>query len=100
VELAAEVVPLAKRSEAPTPADTPRRFFLTGVIKPVSESLGMYLQADKPLFPILCLHHPSRGALRPSRGARGGAGRPHKKMRRKKRSLKPPVHLAPTKPLP
>ena len=78
MELAAEVVPLAKRSEAPITADTPRRFFLTGVI-PVSESLGMYLQADKPLFPILCLHHPSRGALRPSRGARGGAGRPPEK---------------------
>jgi hypothetical protein len=32
----------------PTPADTPHRYFLTGVITPVSESLGMYLQADKP----------------------------------------------------
>jgi hypothetical protein len=39
VELTAEVVPLCGEKEAPTPADTPRRYFLTGVIKPVSEFL-------------------------------------------------------------
>jgi hypothetical protein len=39
VELDAEVVPLAKRSEEPITADTPCRFFLTGVIIPVSEYL-------------------------------------------------------------
>ena len=39
MEVVAEVVPLAKRSEAPTTADTPRRFFLTGIIRPVSPYL-------------------------------------------------------------
>jgi hypothetical protein len=41
VEVVTEVVPLAKRSEEPTPAGTPHRYFLTGVITPVSESLGI-----------------------------------------------------------
>jgi hypothetical protein len=89
VELTAEVVPLAKRSEEPI-ADTPRRFFLTGVIKPVSESLGMYLQADNHFFPSSsCPYYPSGGA--PAAEHEAAPEGPTK--RRKKRSPKPPVHL-------
>jgi hypothetical protein len=45
--------------------------------------VGMYLQADKSLFFLFLLlatetRHPSGGVLCPGRGARGGAGRPHK----------------------
>jgi hypothetical protein len=47
--------------------------------------VGKYLQADKPLFSILCLHYPSGGALR--------GGTPEHPTKEKKRSLKPPAHL-------
>ncbi len=80
---------MAKRSEEPTPADTPRRFFLTGVI-PVSESLGMYLQANKPLFP----HPLSTLSEEPFAPAAEHEAAPEGPIKmRKKRLLKPPVHL-------
>jgi hypothetical protein len=40
----------------------------------------VYLQADKPFSSSFV--YITGGALRPSRGARGGAGRPHKKEKK------------------
>jgi len=55
-------------SEAPTPAGTSLQFFLTGVIKPVSEYLRMHLQADKPLFPLARLRRRPPEELSAGRG--------------------------------
>jgi len=43
----------------------PCRFFLTGVVIPVSESLGMYLQANKPLFSPSFVHDRGYGGIPP-----------------------------------
>jgi hypothetical protein len=69
-----------KGSEEPTPAGASLQFFLTGVIKPVSGSLGMYLQANKPRF-----SHPlSTLPEEPFAPAAEHEAGPHKKMKRKK----------------
>jgi hypothetical protein len=67
----------------------PHRFRLTGVIKPVSESLGMHLQANKSLYsPSFVYIIPPEELFAEHEAAPEGPTK-----RRKKRSLKPPVHL-------
>ncbi len=86
MELTAEVVPLAKRSEEPTPAGTSLQFFPHRSNYTCERIPRDAPAANKPLFPLLL---PTLSLRRsPPRGMRRGSIK-----RRKKRLLKPPVHL-------